>query len=814
MRIYLLSFIFVYFCSISVVLGQSMNITIATELVQYEQYNNCSDCSGAPDPKWRAIATKNGSGQYVVSPYNSNGTENLNNIMWRNPASYSCPANGWITPNNRSWNWSSNTTQYVGMDIDGLESDGGSCGGDDNVCGGYGAGYNEYIGTSYFSLSPISVNYSYNGGNLYPGNNVYLSSYPPNLYHHFRAERNCPQAFYRVQWYLYWYYTSISGGNISNNANNQCVTAGGDPSAFVNTMSPSPHTTYVWESSDSTNGTWSAWAVIGGSTNILAYDPPSGLNVTRKYRRKTTWGSFTAYSNEVKVGIIPNNDNYTNAQIVTSTTGIAIPFCTTCANTSSGFILNCGTNSTTAIKDIWYKYQVPTSGILSLSISATNYNARIALFAPNNPNNSYDCKESLQTITKNVCANETYYICIGGINGSVGKGNLHVTFTSIPLNIGIISANISSCVSAIDPPLFTSVGDAGINTTTQWQLYPQDIGMWLPIPNAINATYDHNGNIATTTKFRKVVTDGCGITGASNEVTVGINPKPNLILNSINNPLCAGALGSAIFSVSPTLTNSVYTYSEVGNSSNYNTTGIFSNLLSNTIYNIVVTDGNNCTSLPYKVQLSAPSPVISNVEASMIMSCDPNISDEIVLTISASGGNPYIYSYSINGAIPTPFTNGNIEVLPPEQFNPNGYQISITDGNGCPSSIKEILTPPCTYSISQVRMSNTSNNDIEQKLAEAKNKEGIKNANIEVFPNPTQGGVIIAFQNWKEDEGLIVVSNSLGQMLLQKNIIIDAENKQFQLDISQYPIGIYIINITSKNRLREPQTFKVVRTEN
>jgi hypothetical protein len=227
----------------------------------YYSEPGCGDCNGSPDPRWRSRA-------------NFNGT----NYDWgRDEEDFG--ACGWKGYTN--FNWTPDVPgvpagNTISVSLDGWESDGFICGGDDYVCGGY----------ALVNNVPIT-----GAGN------------PPCQWNYYSGTRNCGGGDYGVQWSNYWYYSG--GFNAGSVTGDQTICTGGTPSGFTNSGSGTTgnYIQYQWQSSPNN----STWTDIGGA-NAATYGP-GVLTSTTYYRRLVRavqlCNAYEVASNVITVTVLP-----------------------------------------------------------------------------------------------------------------------------------------------------------------------------------------------------------------------------------------------------------------------------------------------------------------------------------------------------------------------------------------------------------------------------------------------------------------------------------------------------------------------------
>lgn len=189
--------------------------------------------------------------------------------------------------------------------------------------------------------------------------------------------------------------------------------------------------------------------------------------------------------------------------------------------------------------------------------------------------------------------------------------------------------------------------------------------VWNPAGTLLNNT------TATPTAFPSAtttytVTATNGLCSNSAQLTVNVNPLPNITFNVTDPSICPG--DSVQLVASGGVTYSWYPPTDLSNPSSNST---YASPLINTQYGVVVVDGNNCMDSAFNNVLLHTPPTVS------ITTSEPSICPGKTMGLSANGAATYIWS----PASGLDFTN-----LP----NPNAtvsvnatYQAIGTDVNGC-----------------------------------------------------------------------------------------------------------------------------------
>ena len=196
-----------------------------------------------------------------------------------------------------------------------------------------------------------------------------------------------------------------------------------------------------------------------------------------------------------------------------------------------------------------------------------------------------------------------------------------------------------------------------------------------------------NGDSNTTGLFENLPAGDFTITmvddnNCSQSIVINI-PQPTPILINIpqtQNIDCHGNnSGSLQLSAMGGTDNFIYT---LGNETN--TTGTFENLFSG-IYNIIITDGNNCTTT-VDVELTEPAAITATMNQTQNILCAGDTSG--VVQINATGGTGNLE-----------FTLGN-ETNPTgifENLNEGTYSVNISDINNCTTTFDFTITAPQVF---------------------------------------------------------------------------------------------------------------------
>lgn len=170
-----------------------------------------------------------------------------------------------------------------------------------------------------------------------------------------------------------------------------------------------------------------------------------------------------------------------------------------------------------------------------------------------------------------------------------------------------------------------------------------------------------------------------------------------------------------------------------------------------------------------------------------VVDCD----EEISFSLNVSGNHPEIWAGTINldGQVQS---EGKLHCVGHEEVN---MLPGFTAHQGCDFNAEIIPCPDCSDSIRKRPdiFSEVKGGDIDLV-----NVESIKFQNpFEIYPNPTSGMVNIAFHEKQKNLKISIKQMNGGNIIAQKYDYSD----NIILDLSPYPKGIYLLTITTEDRM-------------
>lgn len=188
-------------------------------------------------------------------------------------------------------------------------------------------------------------------------------------------------------------------------------------------------------------------------------------------------------------------------------------------------------------------------------------------------------------------------------------------------------------------------------------------------------------------------------------------------------------------------------------------------------YTITVIDGDACATTLSAV-LNGPTPLVGSTTSVT----NENLGGDGAINISVSGGTP-TYTYSWTG--PNGFTANTQDISGLE----NGtYSVSITDGNGCTTTINGIVVTSSSAGLDE-----------------------LNGASFVVYPNPTTGLVNISLLNPTAGEVSIFITDLAGRIVFTSTMDQVTEN----IDLSDAADGTYLLHLMKdENRKTLPLVVK------
>ncbi len=270
------------------------------------------------------------------------------------------------------------------------------------------------------------------------------------------------------------------------------------------------------------------WWAYNGTSDVASFV----TGMSGDFSAKTVWRytNGASCSTPLNFGTLVSGSTYTHTN-----TNRTFPIG---ASSDMGYSNVSGNSS----PDVFYQFLVtnPSTVVISLVSPNTNFDTYLRLFTGGCGTQlafNDDYGGSVQSyISMDLCPG-TYVIQVEGFSGNTGDFNLSVQATNKLANGGTIAGIANGLVicSADDPGAFTnSVSATGIATLAyQWESSTTSAGAgYTNISGAITDTYDP-GTLASTTWFRRKVTDGCGNVAYSNVIQV-------VVTSPVGNPAVFG----------------------------------------------------------------------------------------------------------------------------------------------------------------------------------------------------------------------------------------------------------------------------------
>ena len=459
----------------------------------------------------------------------------------------------------------------------------------------------------------------------------------------------------------------------------QSICYGETPESFtsiVDAYAMGENVSYTWERSTDDQVTWQAF-----ENNSTTY-APGALTQTIYYRRVATSSTCDVpkKSNIITVqvfGEVLGGEGEGNQELCLNDTS-AVPLSVNGATNFGG--------------EITYQWQFSQFNNPETFVNASGEgrNKSEAEFTPDTSVPGTTFFRRITTVTNN------------GVSCSAISTPIKVSV--IELNGGIISSSQDICIGKT--PSAINVSGSSINENISYQWYSStDNNNFTKIDGSLGESHIPSVSEVGTYYFKRelIFSGSNGNCSVFSDVTT-INVVSvttglfDVVLESINNPLCYGPEGgSAIIRVIGG--SAPYFYSidnqesvSFGETGSSQTTFTIQNIKPGG-HSITITDSNSCSVEELSVSISMPNPIsISHFQQNQVEPIGCNTPGS--LSVSVTGGTPpYFYSWSgpegYNSTSTTPTINDILQ--------PGNYTVTVVDKNQCSETIN--VNMPDTASI-------------------------------------------------------------------------------------------------------------------
>ena len=429
----------------------------------------------------------------------------------------------------------------------------------------------------------------------------------------------------------------------------------------------------------------------------------------------------------------------------------------------------------------------------------------------------------------------TYTVTATNSCGSTSS-SVNVTVNSQPTNPSASATPNPACVGNT-----VNLSGSANGTITSWSWNgPSGFTASSQNPSVNNVQTNQAGTYTVT------ATNSCGSTSSSVNVTVNSQPT-NPSASATPNPACVGNTVNLSGSANGTITSWSWNGPSGFSSSSQNPS--VNNIQTNQAGTYTVTATNSCGSTSTSVNVTVDAqPTNGSASATPNPACVGN-------TVNLSGSaNGTITSWSWNG--PSGFTasSQNPSVNNVQTNQAGTYTVTATNSCGSTSSSINIIIngPPVLSPLSQqgnyivaspISLTDTIAWYYQSNLQTGQTNDSLlcvgvgnyycivsnscgsatsntininpcvtginetNNANnISIYPNPTNGFLNIKVNGLANEKCKIILTNTLGQILNEKEFETKNNSNETQIDMKNLSSGIYFLSITS-NKIE--QTFKV-----
>jgi large repetitive protein len=431
--------------------------------------------------------------------------------------------------------------------------------------------------------------------------------------------------------------------------------------------------TYLWNTNPAQN-TSAINSLIAGTYSVTVSDI-GGCSDTASYTINQPPLFNAVIDSAKKISCYNADDGYARVAITGGTTPITIlwttvppQFSSSISNVSPGTYIVSAQDNNGCISTDTITFTNPTqlvvdiTSAVNVSCNGLNDGSATATISGGSPPYSINWNTSpVQTTATASNIPAGFYTVTVADSGLCSLSDTVTIYEPVPIIVVIDSVTDATCFGYNDGSATVSAGGGSTPYQFSWNTNPPQ--------NSNTAGNLVAGNYEVTT------TDNGG---CSTVTSILINEPSELIIDTttVTNVLCFGEQnGSIEISVNGGTGNYSYQWSN----GNFNTNIITQ--LSAGFYDFTVTDDNGCFS-ELSIEITEPPLLVANISGTDI-SCFGYNDGAIIIAANGGNGN-YNYIWNQNNL------NASIE----NNLEPGIYNVTITDRNGCDTSLTYALTEP------------------------------------------------------------------------------------------------------------------------
>jgi hypothetical protein len=300
---------------------------------------------------------------------------------------------------------------------------------------------------------------------------------------------------------------------------------------------------------------------------------------------------------------------------------------------------------------------------------------------------------------------------------------------------------------------------SGVGYSYQWRINGSDI------PAAIHSVY----MAKNSGQYSVLISNASGCSALSNTIGVTVKPSPDASLSADGSTtLCEGQ--SVHLSV-PVAAGLSYKWMKNGTEIS-GESGAFYTVTESGIYTAIVSNAE-CTSFSEAMQ------VIVNPNPQVDLGADSTLCGHYSIVLEAGLGFD-TYLWSDGSTAPTLLVDSS-----GIGYSTQSFSVTVAKNNCQGSDLINISFKPCTGIDEQFGM--------EQFL---------------VYPNPSKDVFIFEMTKYQDKKLIIRVLNTQGQIILQRDLLVQKEQIQEEIDLSRESKGVYILQLIND---KEARNLKLIR---
>ncbi len=340
-----------------------------------------------------------------------------------------------------------------------------------------------------------------------------------------------------------------------------------------------------------------------------------------------------------------------------------------------------------------------------------------------------------------------------------------------------------------------AIATTGTNLTYKWQVSINNGGSYSDVPNTppysgvtTNTLVITGAALSMNDYLYRVILNGTcttpNMTSAAGRLTVNVpaaitqDPVLTIVCKGSTANLSVGATGSSLQYQWQVSTDGGYNYTNINGAiaSVLTLNAVDTNLSLNRYRAVVTVASCGSVTSQYAILKVNPLPVVT-LSSTFFNQLQPGMTTTIFATSTPAGAS---YVWNVNGTVVPGITQSSYTA------NINGlgtYHVTVTDINGCVSTTNDVTIT------------------------------GLPGERLFIYPNPAPNGQFQVrwYSNILLDTRRFIISNSMGQVVLVREVTTNNTYQEVLFDLSRMGAGVYTVEVKDRHNLRKASGQVIIR---